>query len=229
MRRGLPAYALSGLLLLWSNGVLPARRWSPHQRAAANVVVGVAAVGACRLMGVERAELRLEARSLPAGVRMGLVASAAPTVAYVVIGATPWLRKKVTRDVKSRREIMGWVVFHIPMGTVLCEELAFRSALSALWARALGDRDRRATSPAQLAGAITFGLWHIAPARAAGDPVVATVLFTTAAGLVFDRLAQRSGSVAAPMILHAAVNMGGALVATRRAPLRGAPPNGGLP
>ncbi|MBB3037393.1 CPBP family intramembrane glutamic endopeptidase [Hoyosella altamirensis] len=228
MRRVLPACALGGVLLLWNNVVLPARRWSPHQRAAANAAVGVAAVGVCSLIGVKPAELRLETRSLPAGVRTGLVASAAPTVAYVVTAAIPRLRKNVPPQAKSLREISEWVVFHIPVGTVLCEELAFRSALSALWVRALGGRDGGATSAAQLAGAITFGLWHIAPARAAGDPVTATVLFTTAAGLVFDRIAQRSGSVAAPMILHAAVNVGGALVAARIAPARGALPYGGL-
>ena len=71
---------------------------------------------------------------------------------------------------------------------------------------------------------IWFGLWHVYPtigslARGTGGAVVgdqphrvggataAVVVSTAAAGAVFAGLRLRSGSVAAPMLAHAALNM----------------------
>lgn len=96
---------------------------------------------------------------------------------------------------------------------MLSEELLFRSAMSAVWNRELN----RPT--AQAVHALTFGLWHVAPARGAGDNVPAAVAFTGASALLFEWLHRRGGSVLAPALLHLATNAGGALavrIATRR-------------
>ena len=61
--------------------------------------------------------------------------------------------------------------------------------------------------------AIAFGLWHIPDARKAGEPIVGTVLVTGLAGWVFGWLAERSGSLLAPMLAHLAVNEAGAVAA----------------
>ena len=61
--------------------------------------------------------------------------------------------------------------------------------------------------------AVTFGLFHIADARATGEPVVATVLVTAIGGWLFGWLADRSGSLAAPMLAHLAINEAGAIAA----------------
>ncbi|MCP6646575.1 CPBP family intramembrane metalloprotease, partial [Klebsiella pneumoniae] len=61
--------------------------------------------------------------------------------------------------------------------------------------------------------AATFGLSHIADARATGDPVLGTVLVTGVAGWLFAWLADRSGSLAAPMLVHLAINEAGAIAA----------------
>jgi len=61
--------------------------------------------------------------------------------------------------------------------------------------------------------ATAFGLSHIADARATGEPVVATVLVTGVAGWLFGWLADRSGSVAAPMLAHLAINEASAIAA----------------
>ena len=73
-----------------------------------------------------------------------------------------------------------------------------------------------------------FGLWHVLPAadgaraNAEGEPVgraavarqvVATVAFTTGAGVVFAVLRQESGSLVAPFLLHWATNGLGILAA----------------
>ena len=71
-----------------------------------------------------------------------------------------------------------------------------------------------------------FGLWHVLPSMGAatsdagvggvlgtGGTVVGTVLFTAVAGVVF-RVGQRwSGHLVTPILLHAATNSLGALVA----------------
>ena len=64
----------------------------------------------------------------------------------------------------------------------------YRGALGAVAARAFGARGGR------LLQAFAFGLSHVVDARAAGEPVVATVLVPGAAGWVFGCLAARPGS-----------------------------------
>nr|WP_232845169.1 CPBP family intramembrane glutamic endopeptidase [Lolliginicoccus lacisalsi] len=102
-------------------------------------------------------------------------------------------------------------MFHIPVGTVLAEELLFRSALDALWRDAL-PLARHGRWPARLAGAATFGAWHVAPARCAGHSVGSTVLVTMLGGVVFTSLTSATSSVVAPAVVHYAMNAGGALI-----------------
>lgn len=112
----------------------------------------------------------------------------------------------------------------IPLGTVLLEEVAFRSVL---WA----FLSRHARVWQVLAGtSALFGVWHILPAAdsATGNaavgtmlvgfggfaPVAAvfgTVLFTAAGGLVAGELRRRSGSLFAPLGMHWATNALGVL------------------
>jgi membrane protease YdiL (CAAX protease family) len=61
--------------------------------------------------------------------------------------------------------------------------------------------------------AAVFGLSHVPDARAAGEPVAGTVLVTGSAGWVFSWLLRKSGSLAAPMLAHLAVNEAGAIAA----------------
>ncbi|MCW4354912.1 CPBP family intramembrane metalloprotease [Hoyosella sp. YIM 151337] len=215
------AGALSAALLAWNNAALPGLRWPPHWRAPANAAVGVAAVAAARAAGLNGTELRLSFTTIPSGVRTGMVVAALPAVVFTVAGVLPRLRGAIVSEGAVRDltagELIAWVAYHIPVGTVLCEELAFRAALDPMlervFTRQSGDRAGRAA--ALLTSAAVFGLWHVVPARASGDPVVPTVLFTTAGGVVFTLLARRSGSVVAPMIAHVTANAGGALLAAR--------------
>jgi uncharacterized protein len=63
-----------------------------------------------------------------------------------------------------------------------------------------------------------FGLSHIADARATGAPVLPTVLVTGLAGWLFGWLAERSGSLAAPLLAHLAINEAGAIAALSMRP-----------
>lgn len=205
----------SAALLVWSNVLVPRIR-SPHRRAAANALLGLMTVGAARLTGLRSQQLLLTGRAVPVGVRTGLGAAAVPVVVFAVLGAVPKLRAQTLRHGTGEKEPthpLAWVGYHIPVGTVLAEELAFRSALDAMWVRVF-PTGRRGDAMGLAVSAAVFGLWHIAPARAGGEPVIPTVLFTTAGGVVFSALARCGGSVTAPMLAHAAANIGGALVAT---------------
>lgn len=179
--------------LVWSNLVLPNLNLGIRGRTAANV--GFASVFAAAS----------SSRTLPwatvRGVRLGLVAAAVALAGYGVVLADPRLRRTVAdRPVETRTdaEYLEWILVHIPLGTVYAEELIFRKTLDPM----LGTP----------AAAVVFGLSHIAPARAAGDSVVATVAVTTLGGLIFGALARRGGSVIAPALAHLALNAGGAVV-----------------
>ncbi|GAG08579.1 unnamed protein product, partial [marine sediment metagenome] len=101
----------------------------------------------------------------------------------------------------------AWLALHIPLGTVWSEEAAYRAALGTVAAEAFGPR------AGQLLQAAAFGMSHIHDARVSGAPVIPTILATGAAGWVFGWLADRSGSLAAPMLAHLAVNEAGAVAA----------------
>jgi membrane protease YdiL (CAAX protease family) len=213
--------ALSAGLLAWNNAVLPRRRWDSRRRAAANGLLGLALLGAARAGGLSWDELGLERRSAGRGLRCGAAAATLPAAA--IAAATAWRSAhlpstrvpsagmsgaQVAGGRMSGRALAEWTLFAIPVGTVLCEELAFRAVLDGLLAR---TGDQRAA----LLGAAVFGLWHVRPARGSGDPVLLTVMFTTGAGLLFTWLRRASGSVLAPAVLHYAVNAMGAIASSR--------------
>jgi membrane protease YdiL (CAAX protease family) len=134
----------------------------------------------------------------------------------------------------------------IPAGTVLLEEIAFRSVLWGMLAR------HSRPWPVLGTTSVLFGLWHVLPAQhlAAGNRgvsdavggahgalvVAATVAFTTLGGLVLGELRRRSGSVLASAGAHWATNALGVLfglvawhltaepTAPTSAPLATAPP-----
>jgi uncharacterized protein len=150
------------------------------------------------------APLGLRPPRLWAGLRLG---SAFGAAAVAVIAATT-LAPAVRSSMADRRlpaPATPWLALWIPVGTVWAEETAFRGALSAVAADAFGQ------SGGRLLQSAAFGLSHIPDARAAGEPVVGTVLVTGFAGWLFCWLADRSGSLAAPMLLHAAINEAGAV------------------
>lgn len=112
----------------------------------------------------------------------------------------------------------------IPLGTVLLEEVAFRSVL---W----GFLSRHARMWQVLAGSsVLFGLWHVLPAMASAGGnaaigsvvaglgpfakaavIAGTVAFTALGGVVAGELRRRSGSLFASVGMHWATNALGVL------------------
>jgi membrane protease YdiL (CAAX protease family) len=126
-----------------------------------------------------------------------------------VVGSSTALPQ--VRRAMSERELprpaAAWLLIRIPIGTVASEEAAFRGALGTVAAQAFGPRVGR------IVQASAFGLSHVADARGAGESVAGTVLVTGVAGWVFGWLHDRTGSIAAPMLAHLAVNEAGAVAA----------------
>jgi membrane protease YdiL (CAAX protease family) len=196
--RRIRALGLAAGLVGWSATVgleIPGRR---HPLVQAALAAG--------LVAVTRASLGMRPPARWAGVRLGLAAASAAAVGVAVTTASPRVRAAM-----AERELpvppSTWLALRIPLGTVLSEEAAYRAALGTVAADAFGSHAGR------LLQATAFGLSHVYDARATGEPVGATVLVTGLAGWLFGWLAERSGSLAAPMLAHLAINEAGAVAA----------------
>ena len=192
--------------------------------ARASLVAGPVCVAGltvvARLAGLSWQDLGLG----PGTWRPGLKWAAAEIglVALVIAAAAALpLTRQAFRDTRYRLDWGGALLTSlvlIPIGTVLVEELAFRGVLWGLL------RELKGTTTATVVSSALFGLWHVLPSlglttsneaitgavgsgrSAQTGTVLATVLFTAGAGVVFCELRRRSGSILAPAGLHWAVN-----------------------
>jgi membrane protease YdiL (CAAX protease family) len=181
-------------------------------------------VWARRFAGLTWTELGLGRAEVGAGLRLGgwiaLVIAAAIMLLVVVPATRSFFEDNaVAADSVTHRVLMPFVI--IPVGTALFEEIIFRGVLLGVLLRVSTART------AIVASSVLFGLWHLPPALhdASGDGalkaigiVVGTIAVTTGAGLLFAHLRLRSGSLAAPVLAHAATNSFayiGALVSLR--------------
>ncbi len=167
--------------------------------------------------GLSAGELGLSPAPAPRGAVMG-VAVAAIVVAGIAVGAAlpptrPWFEDQRIADVDTAAELAYQALVRIPLGTVVLEEFAFRGVLLGLLARMGPMRTAVAVS------SLLFGLWHIRPtlgtlatndlaegAWAQVGAVTGVVALTTIGGLLFCALRLASGSLVAPLIVHAATN-----------------------
>ncbi len=162
--------------------------------------------GAGLLVLATRPALGLRPPRLWAGLRLGLVAGSAAASGVLAATSIPAVRlSMIGRQLPASTST--WLGWQIPLGTVWAEEAAFRAALATVAARAYG------ASGGRLLQAAAFGLSHIPDARATGEPVLPTVLATSAAGWIFGWLAKRSGSLGTPILAHLAINEAAAAAA----------------
>lgn len=205
------ALALAAALTAWNVVVDP--RLPERCRPVVRALVGTALLALSRAApGSRRSGLRPPA--LWSGMRTGSVAAAVVASSVVATTALPAVRTAM-RERELPPAVAFWLMLGIPLGTVWSEEAAFRGALGAVGTGAFGHTGGR------LLQATAFGLSHIPDARAAGEPVVGTVLATGAAGWFLDWLMHRTKSLAAPLLVHLALNEAGALAAVwyaRRSP-----------
>ena len=194
----LRALALAGALVAWSFTAGLRHPWRRHPvvQAALGTALAVAT----------RARLGLRPQPLRSGLRLGGAVAGVVGAAVVAATAVPRVRDAMA-DRPLPEGVGRWLALEIPLGTVWSEETAFRGALLTVATEAFGPTGGRLLQSA------AFGLSHIPDARAAGEPVAGTVAVTTLAGWLFGWLADRSGSLVAPMLAHLAINESGALAA----------------
>ncbi len=184
---------------------------------------GVALLVFARLSGLTWAQLGLSRERAASGLRWALGTIGLVATVYLVGVLVPGIRPAFqdARYHLSLPDSLFAAFVVIPAGTVVLEEIAFRSVLWGMLSRHLRTWQVLATT------SVLFGLWHVLPSQhlAAGNKgisgatggeqgalvVAATVVFTTLGGLVFGELRRRSGSVLASAGAHWATNALGVL------------------
>lgn len=217
--------------------LIPERRHVISHPAA-----GVVSVIAARSAGLSWEELGLAPSSVARGLLFGTVHGVGALVVVGLGSLLPHIAPMLEDD-RLEATVEGSLGFptlvEIPLSTALYEELVFRGALLGLLTHRLGEVGGAA------AAAGLFGLWHVLPAledrkhnpmyldRHPAKTVLPAVAGTTVAGLWFGWLRKRSGSVLAPMLVHAFTNSGAlasaTLVSRRRRRRATDEPRGSLP
>jgi membrane protease YdiL (CAAX protease family) len=209
----------AAVTLLAASNVVSNRLW-PEGYLVWNLAMTGVLLLVARGAGLTAADLGLGNGRLRRGLACGGLAAVAVGLVYGTAVAMPATRAAFV-DARAAAPLAA-VVFaalvRIPFGTVLLEELAFRGVLPAL----VGGGWWRAT----LVSSGLFGLWHVLPSMGAATSnaaiggvlgtwgtVIGTVAFTAAAGVVFRVWQRWSGHLVTPMLLHAATNSLGVLVA----------------
>src|SRR5690242_6509984 len=237
------AFALACCAVLAGyNNVLGVHPWHNRRYVRVNLGATGAALAASALSGLTPADLGFgRGRWLPgrAGYRLASAVTAGWLLIAVVPAARPLLGDQRIASLDGRAAAYQALI-RIPVGTALWEEIAFRGVLQAALRRVMP------TATAIAVTSCVFGVWHIRPTlqalRANGlagtrgrtvAGVTAAVATTTAGGVLFSWLRERSGSLTAPILLHVATNSGGLVaalaVAAASRPTRGADrrPSGG--
>ena len=210
IRPWLPFAGTSAALLGWSGAVVPRLPPVAAVRATANVVATAVLLGVARRSGVRWGEVWGGRAAAGPGARAGGTALAGGAAGYATLLALP-AGRRLLAGTGAELLTPGAVALRagllIPVGTVLCEEVAFRGVLQALAPR----------SPVVATSAV-FGLWHVGSARhplgpQVPAPVGGVVAATALAGLLLGALRRRTGSLLAPAGLHLAANSLGLVAA----------------
>ena len=225
-----PMLAVLGTLVVsnvMANQVLPSWAYIPWNCSVAAVLVVIAV----KADHCSANDLGLARRRLPDGLRWGAAVSAGLLAIYLVglaLPATRGLFRDDRADVGTSALLWRTLVA-IPLGTVLMEEIAFRGVLPAMFRRRT-SRHANGALRADVYAALLFGVWHVLPSLdlTEANPalrdllpgplgviaaIAGGVIGTAAAGMGLSWLRNRSGSLAAPAMLHISSNSIGYVLA----------------
>jgi uncharacterized protein len=226
-RRKRAALLATAVVVVLLGAVNVARDLLPAGTVWFSVLAAAALVVLARMSGLTWAQLGLARERLRHGLAWGLGAIGVVGAVYGIGLLLPMTRSffldsRYHLDTPSAL-LTAFVV--IPLGTVLLEEVAFRSVL---WG--MLRRHMRVWKVLLVSSAL-FGLWHVIPALGSADRggltgvlpdigipatvliVAGTVAFTALGGVVAGELRRRSGSVLASAGMHWATNALGVLFA----------------
>jgi membrane protease YdiL (CAAX protease family) len=216
-----PAAQLGSALVI---GALAFVNLAKHRLAPGDVSFSAAAALALLLLarrsGLSWEQLGLGRGQLRSGGTWALAAVLSVAGAYVAGVLTPRTRSAFldSRYQQDLPHALVTALVVIPIGTVLLEEVGFRSVL---WA----TLHRQSTPAGAMAlSSVLFGLWHVLPSldftaahAATGERdeagtrqkamvALGTVAFTALGGLVAGEMRRRSGSLLASAGMHWATN-----------------------
>ena len=212
----------AGAALTAYNNVFGLHPWHSRWYVRLNAGATGAALAAATLGGLTAADLGVgRGRWLPGRLGSGLATGAA--AGWLLIAAVPATRPLLDDNRVAgldRRAVTYQALIRIPVGTALWEETAFRGVLQAALRRVMPG------TAAILVTSGLFGAWHIRPTvqalrvnglvedrRRALAGTLAGVAGTAAGGVLLSWLRERTGRLAAPVLLHAAVNSGALIAA----------------
>jgi uncharacterized protein len=222
--------AAAATVLAAYNNLIAAQPWHRRWYPVINACAATAALAAATASGLTAADLGLRPDQLRSGLGLGSAAAAPVVAAFALAALTPAIRPLLNDERVAgltNRQLAYQVLLRIPVGTVAWEEIAFRGVLQAALRRVLPE------PAATVVASATFGIWHIRPtaealavnrlARTRGARIAAVTAVaagTAAAGALLSVLRDRSGSLAAPVLLHLAANCTAPLASTvaRRLP-----------
>jgi membrane protease YdiL (CAAX protease family) len=171
-------WLFAAVLVLWGNllhplagstAVLPGGSW---QFVAAGAAVVVTSFAAAWILGLDAASLGLRRTGALRGAAIGAIAGGVTAAAAVIVMrylAPPVIGQPVIYEPLSAvaaSDLTSHILFFLPLGAVIPEELAFRGTLLG------GLLARYGVRTAVMASAIAFSLWH-------GTVAVFTVMNTT--------------------------------------------------
>lgn len=147
----------AGASLLGGNAQLPGGSLA---YAAAGVTLTLTSLAIARRAGLDFAAIGLRSAAWPRGAAIGLASGAAIAIlgivglqlASLIVGAP--VMYDPLRDV-TQAELVRHILFFLPLGVVLPEEVAFRGTL-------VGLLRRGGVRAALLGSATAFALWHAA-------------------------------------------------------------------
>ena len=213
-------YAFAAIVVLLAAYNVTRALWLPGRfHTAGTFTVGALSAAIAFWAGLTRDEMGLARRHIARGVLWGGATFALVGAGLGAAAAFPQTAH-LFDDKQVKVPLSGLLVsllWTIPVGTVIPEELAFRGALFGL------ANTRLRTVWAVVVSSALFGCWHIAPtinssrgnAQLSGFAssnlgltltVAGTVLLTGCAGAVFCWLRIRAKHLLAPMGAHYAVN-----------------------
>lgn len=169
-------------------------------------VVGTALIVGARYDGHTWEELGLVRSTLGTGLRHGIALSLIVIAGVTMLAVTSETQGNFDDASfldRSASSVAWETLVRIPFVTAGFEEVAFRGVLLA---SLIGFLTR---TWAVVVQALLFGLWHILPTLGpdtSTTDVGIAVAFTTAAGALFGYLQVRTGSLAAPFVVHATTN-----------------------
>ena len=230
------AFAAAACIVLAGYNLAGVQPWHRRWYPAVNALAAGVLLAAATASGLTSSDLGLRRDRLRAGLRLGS-AVATPVVVAFGRGALTPARRPLLDDQRiadlDRRQLAYQVLLRILVSTVAWEEVAFRGVLRAALRRVLAEPG------ATVVGSAVFGLWHIRPTvealavnRLAGGQgariaaVTGVVVGTAGAGAVLSLLRERSGSLAAPVLLHLAANCAGPLASALARPTDDQPRSG---